>query len=67
MNENIARSLTYLIETSNDKGPNNESFGRWSQLIYPERGIGHVSRNIKLTLEFIENLNLMHVGRIEGN
>lgn len=61
MNDSIARSMTYLIETSADKGPIASSYGRWIEVDQPSKGIGHVSRNIRLVLDFIENLTPFYV------
>lgn len=60
MNDNIARSLTYLIETTEDKIPLDSSYGKWMEIHNPSKGIGHVSRNVRLTLDFINNLSPSH-------
>lgn len=60
MDDNIARSLTYLIETSSPHNPREETYGNWKEVADSGQGIGNVSRNIRLTLEFIENLMPFH-------
>lgn len=60
MDDNIARSLTYLIETSYPHNPDEETYGNWKEVADSNKGIGNVSRNIRLTLEFIENITPFH-------
>ncbi|KAL4507060.1 hypothetical protein ABPG72_001853 [Tetrahymena utriculariae] len=55
--DSTARSLTYLIETTNNKSPGEHTYGTWQQIQNNDKGQGHVTRNIRLTLDFINNLS----------
>ncbi|EAS06879.2 zinc carboxypeptidase (macronuclear) [Tetrahymena thermophila SB210] len=57
INNNTARSLTYLIETTDKKQPPESTYGTWQQIQSNDKGQGHVTRNIRLTLDFINNLS----------
>lgn len=56
VSDTMARSLTYLIETSDVKMPGQSTYGYLQEIHNPTKGIGHVSRTVRLTLDFIENL-----------
>ncbi|KAL4460479.1 hypothetical protein ABPG74_000230 [Tetrahymena malaccensis] len=57
ISESTARSLTYLIETTDLKSPGEHTYGTWQQIQRNDKGQGHVTRNIRLTLDFINNLS----------
>ncbi|EGR28970.1 peptidyl-tRNA hydrolase, putative [Ichthyophthirius multifiliis] len=60
INDVIARSLTYLIEVG-EFDYDSKKEGTWEQIGYANKGIGHISRNIRLTLDFIKNLTPQHI------
>merc|ERR1712216_70361 len=52
--DEMLRSFVYLVESSTIKNPPNKTLGTWNDITHTGSSTqGHVSRNIRMTLDFI--------------